>query len=162
VLVAVFAAGALAAEGGALSRTAERNATQNQAAANLGGGNTGTGRGADLRAIASPRKTPQTLTGFPAGTLPGDSGGSAAGAGAPQEGRVVQAGEPLNPIIDQGMVGTKLDQICAVVDHAGYWVVRGRYSSAVLDSAYTFFLMNGRRRISTLYFDRGMKLVAVQ
>jgi hypothetical protein len=60
------------------------------------------------------------------------------------------------------MIGTNLDRICVVVDHAGYSIARVRYTPTALDSAYTFFLMNGRRRMATLHFDRGMKLVAVQ
>ncbi|MDR1874708.1 MAG: hypothetical protein LBQ90_06830 [Synergistaceae bacterium] len=161
VLVVVFAAGALAAEGNALARVAEKNATQNRAADSMGAGNTGSGRGTDLKAIASSNRTPTTFTGFPAGTLPGDSGRGAVST-IPQEERVVVRGEPLPPVIDLRLVGTKLDRIYAIVDHAGYSIVRRGYAANSLDGPYTFSLMSGRRRLSTLYFDREMRLVTVR
>lgn len=161
-LVVICAAGAFAAEGGALSQVAAKRETAGQSAANLGAG----GPGTDLKAIASPKKGPTTFTGFPAGTLPGSSGAApasgTAATPAPLEGRVVLRGDPLAPVIGPEMVGTKLDRISAIVDHAGYRLIRMRYAPRALDSAYTFRLWQGKRRVSTLYFDRSMKLTFVQ
>jgi hypothetical protein len=119
----------------------------------------------DLKAIASPKK-PQTFTGFPAGTLPGDSrGASGDGEGKPSNnpvGKVVFSGDRLDPVIGSEMAGSKLDYICAIAGHMGYTIEGGTYLPTSLDAAYSFRLMSGRRRISTLYFDRGLKLLEVQ
>ncbi|MDR1730772.1 MAG: hypothetical protein LBR61_01625 [Synergistaceae bacterium] len=163
--ILVFAAGAFAAEGGALARTAQKNAALNRAAESAGAGeSSASGRGTDLRAISSlsTKKAPTTFTGFPAGTLPGDTGAAAGGASSPQEGRVVLRGETLNPVIGAGQAGITLDRVYAMADHAGYSLVRRGYTERSLDSPYVFSLIQGRRRVSTLYFDRSMKLVAVR
>lgn len=167
LIVVIFASLALAAEGGALAQTAAKREAANQSAASLGAGNTSSGPGVDLKAIASPKKAPTTFTGFPAGTLPGGgSGGTSSPAATPPapEGSVVLigSGAPLTPVVGSGLIGTKLDRVCAIADHAGYSLVRQRYVSNTLDSAYTYNLMSGRRKLSTLYFDRSMKLLFVQ
>ena len=158
--IMIFASLGYAAERrlGAVAATNARTQASGQAAANYGAGPSG--RGTDLAAISSGRTQPQTLTGFPAGTLPGDSAG---GGGNEQPlSRVAMSGEPLLPVIGPEMVGSKLDRICAIADHVGYTVARGGYSPTVMDTPYTFALMNGQRRISTLYFNRSMILVAIQ
>lgn len=162
-LIFIFASlASAAAPGGAVSTHVDRAQRANEAAASLGGGATSSGPGADLRAIASPKK-PQTLTGFPAGTLPGDTVGGSSGADSNNpQGRVVFSGDPLSPLIGPEMVGTKLDRICMIAAHVGYTVERRSYSPTSLDSAYAFSLMNGRRRVATLYFDRSMTLQMVQ
>lgn len=165
LIVVIFASLSVAAEGGALAQTAAKREAANQAAANLGAGNTGSGPGTDLKAIASPKKAPTTFTGFPAGTLPGGGGGASPAATTPApEGSVVLigSGTPLTPVVGSSLIGTKLDRICAIADHAGYSLVRQRYMTSTLDSAYTYNLMNGRRKLSTLYFDRSLKLLFVQ
>ncbi|MDR1977503.1 MAG: hypothetical protein LBQ42_02090 [Synergistaceae bacterium] len=167
VLLVFFAPSAMAAtvQRGAVSTSNARTQAANAAAANLGAGPSGSGPGVDLKAIASPKK-PQTLTGFPAGTLPGDSrGASGSGGGGSNnnpEGKVVFSGDPLTPIIGPEMMGSRLDYICTVAGHVGYTLERGVYLPTALDVAYMFRLMNGRRRVSTLYFDRSLKLLDVQ
>jgi hypothetical protein len=118
----------------------------------------------DLKAIANPKKT-QTFTGFPAGTLPADSRGAGNDQGKPSNnpvGKVVFSGDPLDSAIGSEMAGAKLDYICNVAGHMGYTIERGTYLPTSLDVAYTFRVMHGRRRISTLYFDRGLKLLEVR
>jgi hypothetical protein len=163
MLLVLFASSAFAAAAsrGAVSTSNARTQAANEAAAKLGAGPSGAGPGVDLRAIASPRR-PQTFTGFPAGTLPGDNNQGANEPSNNPVGSVVYSGDPLDPIIKPDMVGSKLDFICAVAGHVGYTVERGPYFPDALDAAYTFRLMNGRRRISTLYFDRSLKLLEVQ
>jgi hypothetical protein len=167
MLLVLFVPSALAATAprGAVSTSNARTEAANAAAANLGAGPSGTGPGVDLRAIASPRR-PQTFTGFPAGTLPGDGRGTDTSENEKPSnnpvGKVVFSGDPLDPIIKSDMAGSKLDFICAVAGHVGYTVERGSYFPNSLDVAYTFRLMNGRRRVSTLYFDRSLKLLEVQ
>lgn len=141
---------------GVLSQVQSKRDTVNASTANLG-----PGMGTDLRAIASPKKT-TTATGFPAGTLPFDgTGGSASTQNNSPAGRVVFSGEPLDPIIGAGLVGATLDKVCAIADHVGFRIVRNRFDPNALDSAYSFSVIRGGRRISTLYFDRGLKLLAV-
>ena len=135
------------------------------AAAQLGAGpSSAGGPGVDLKAIASPKK-PQAFTGFPAGTLPGDGRGGEGAEEKPSNnpvGKVVFSGDPLDPVIGSEMAGSTLHYICAIAGHMGYTIEGGAYLPTSLDVAYTFRLMNGRRRISTLYFDRGLKLLEVR
>ncbi|MDR2180199.1 MAG: hypothetical protein LBP21_07810 [Synergistaceae bacterium] len=165
LVLLVFWASSAAAATGAVSGTNAKTQATNEAAAKLGAGPSGSGPGVDLKAIASPKK-PQTFTGFPSGTLPGDNrDGSQEGEEKPANnpvGKVVYSGDALDPIIGAEMTGSKLDDICAIAGHMGYTLERGSYLSTSLDAAYTFSLMNGRRRISTLYFDRGLKLLEVR
>ena len=126
--------------------------------------------GADLKALAKPKKAATTLTGFPAGTLPGDkapgksaSGGGGDGAPASSQGRVVLSGELLDPLIGEPQLGLSLDRIFAIADHAGYsLVLRRRYVASALDAPYSYTLMKGRRRLATLFFDRSLKLSLIQ
>lgn len=120
--------------------------------------------GADLKAIASPKK-PVTATGFPAGTLPGGGGsaGTASGEGSAAPGRVVLSGDPLEPLVGASHLGSSLDRIYAMADHAGYGLVlHGRYAPSALDAPYSYSLMRGRQRIATLFFDRSLKLSGIQ
>ena len=49
-----------------------------------------------------------------------------------------------------------------MADHVGYvLVLRQRYKPSALDAPYSYILMNGRRRIATLFFDRSLKLSSV-
>ena len=117
----------------------------------------------DLQAVANPKK-PQTLTGFPEGTLPGSPRG---GSGNPEvkgpEGRVVFSGDPIEPVISDALAGMSLNDVCAIADKLGYSIVQQRYlGTSSLDSAYSFRVFQGRRRIGTLYFDRGLKLLSVR
>ena len=150
-------AAAVIHQGGALAATAAKSQTSNQTAANMGAG----GPGSDLRAISSPSTRPQTFTGIPSGALAGDDIGSGGGNAEPP-GRVVMSGEPLAPIIGPEKVGLKLDNISVIARHVGYTISRLSYSPTVMDMPYTFALMNGNRKISTLYFDRSMTLQMVQ
>ena len=126
--------------------------------------------GADLKALARRKKAATTLTGFPAGTLPGDkaSGESASGSGgdgasASSAGRVVLSGEPMTPLIGASQLGLPLDRIFTIADHAGYsLVLRRRYVASALDAPYSYSLMKGRRRLATLFFDRSLKLSMIQ
>ena len=126
--------------------------------------------GADLKALAKPKKAATTLTGFPAGTLPGEkaSGESASGSGgdgapASSQGRVVLSGEPMTPLIGASQLGLSLDRIFTIADHAGYsLVLRRRYVASALDAPYSYSLMKGRRRLATLFFDRSLKLSLIQ
>ena len=164
-LVVILESSAYAAQSlGAIAATQAKNASQNQAAANLGAGPVGSGRGAgsDLRAIRNPSAPrPQTLTGLPQGMIPGDRINPEEDPNKPK-GSVVFSGDPIAPIIGPEMVGSKLDRVCVIAAHVGYTVVRRSYTSTTLDSAYSYNLMKGRRRISTLYFDRSMTLRMVQ
>jgi hypothetical protein len=162
LLVVLFASLSSAAERrlGAVAGANAQASARDQALNQYGAGATGSGPGADLRAISSPKK-PQTLTGFPAGTLPGDSTGGGSSGGVVT--RMVMSGEePLPPVIGYEMVGSKLDMICTIAAHVGYTVVGRGYSPTVMDTPYTFALMNGNRKISTLHFNRSMTLVMVQ
>ena len=156
--IMIFASLSAAAERrlGAVAANQARTQASGQAAANLGA----SGPGSDLRAISNPRQQPQTFTGFPAGTLPGDAQGGG-GSGEPLP-KIVMSGEPLAPIIGPEMIGAKLDRICAVAGHVGYNIVKLGYSPTVMDTPYTFALMRGNRRISTLYFNHSMTLVMIQ
>jgi len=158
LFIMIFASLSPAAERrlGAVAATQARSAAGQQSAAQLGAGG---GAGTDLRAISSPRTTPQTLTGFPAGTLPGDTSG---GKEERPVGKAVYSGDPLPPVIGPEMLGSKLDRLSVVAAHVGYSIVRMGYSPTVMDTPYTFALMNGNRKISTLYFNRSMALVMVQ
>ena len=126
--------------------------------------------GADLKALAKPKKAATTLTGFPAGTLPGDkvpgksaSGSGGDGAPASSQGRVVLSGDPLDPLIGEPQLGLSLDRIFAIADHAGYsLVLRRRYVASALDAPYSYSLMKGRRRLATLFFDRNLKLSMIK
>jgi len=133
-----------------------RRAAAGQAASNLGAGD---GTRSDLRAISAPRQQPQTFTGLPAGSLPGDSMG--AGDGQP-ESRVVLSGERLAPTIGTNMIGQRIDRIAVIAGHVGYTMVRAGFSPTVIDTPYSFTLMNGNRRVSTLYFSRSMTLMAIR
>ena len=123
--------------------------------------------GADLKALAKPKKAATTFTGFPAGTLPGDKapGESASGGGGDEAsaGRVVLSGEPVTPLIGAPQLGLSLDRIFTIADHAGYsLVLRTRYVASALDAPYSYSLMKGRRRLATLFFDRSLKLSMIQ
>lgn len=123
------------------------------------------GRGSDLAAIGSPKKTATTFTGFPAGTLPGNDGkstevaGTTGGEAAPS--RVALVGDPLIVPISDANLGDKLDKIAVVADHVGYTLVmRPRYRPrSLLEPPYSYYLMRGKRRLKTLFFDRQLKLV---
>jgi len=132
-----------------------RRAAAGQATANVGGESAR----ADLRAIAAPRTQPQTATGLPAGVLPGDTLG--AGNDGPVL-RTVLSGEPLPSAIGFEFIGERLDRISVIAGHVGYNLVRGGFNPAVLDTPYTFALMRGNRRVSTLYFNRSMTLMAIR
>jgi hypothetical protein len=73
----------------------------------------------------------------------------------------VYSGDPLPPVIGQEMVGSRLDRICVIAAHVGYTISRRTFSPTVMDMPYTFALMNGNRKLSTLYFNRSMTLVMV-
>ena len=159
LFIMIFASLSAAAERrlGAVATHQARTQASGQAAADLGAA----GPGSDLRAISRPREGPQTFTGFPAGTLPGSSPGSGGESVDPLE-RTVMSGEPLAPIIGPEMIGSKLNRLCVVAGHVGYNIVSLGYSPTVMDTPYTFALMNGNRRVSTLYFNRSMTLVMIQ
>ena len=166
VLLAVFFVMIFAAESraSAIASSQARAQASGQAAANLGAG----GPGSDLRAIASlrpPQQQQQTFTGFPAGTLPGSTMGGADG-GPVDKVVMTMPGDsslpPLSPVIGPEMAGSKLDRLSVIANHLGYNIVRMSYSPTVLDTPYTFALMNGNRRIATLYFNHSMTLVMVQ
>ena len=126
------------------------------------GGASSSGRGADLRAIASPKKGGTTFTGFPEGTLPG-SGGDQSAEQEKEAQRVALVGDPLAPVISEANIGSPLDRICAIADHVGYQMVLRRVrTSSSLEPPYTYSLMNGRRRLNTLQFDHQLKLVSIQ
>ena len=149
----------LASAQGAMATEAARRQAAGQAAANLGV----QGPGPDLRAIASPRQQPQTLTGFPAGTLPGSTrGGVGESTGMEVVGKAVLSGQALPPIIGEGMIGETLDHVCAVVAHVGYTIVRRADVTNSLDAFYMFDVMSGRNRRARLYFDRSMKVLRVE
>ena len=144
------------AEEGAVSTVQARRAAARASAEQLGAG----GVGSDLKAIATPKKKATTFTGFPEGTLPGSEG--AGGGGTLVPGRVVLSGDPLEPLVGASHIGTPLDRICAMADHVGYALVpRRRYVPSALDAPYSYLLMNGRRRVATLSFDRSLKLTSV-
>ena len=96
-----------------------------------GGGSAPASRGADLRAIASPKKGNTSFTGFPSGTLPGDGGEGSGGEGEQEEKKpalVAMVGDPLLEPISEANVGNGLDRIGAIADHVGYHLVmRHRY-----------------------------------
>ena len=156
VLLAVFFIGVSASlsdanPSGAIAAEQARRAAASQASVSAGG--------PDLRRIAAPRQQPQTVTGLPAGVLPGDRLDS--GEEAPTA-RTVLSGEPMAPAIGPGLIGERLDRIITVAGHVGYNIVRVGFSPTVLDSPYTFAVMRGNRRVSTLYFSRSMSLVAIR
>ena len=158
LFIMIFASLSVAADArlGAVAATNARSQASAQSAANLGAG----GPGSDLRAISSPSTRPQTFTGIPSGALAGDDIG---GGGDEQPlSRVAMSGEPLAPLIGPEKVGSKLDHLCVIAGHVGYTIVRMSYSPTVMDMPYTFALMNGNRKISTLYFNRSMSLAMVQ
>ena len=175
-VVLIFASLASAAERvGAIAATNARSQAGAAAAANLGGGG---GPGVDLRAIANPNKQPQSFTGFPTGTLPGDSGGrGSAGTGANnnqagQNAVWAGSGNSLAPIIGPGMkprarkgsstppVAT-LEDVYAAAAHVGYTVVMRAYTPNSLDSAYTVDVMSGRSRKARVFLDRKMWVLSV-
>ena len=159
LFVVVFTSVSAAAERrlGATAAAAARDRSAAQTREQLGAGG---GAGTDLRAISRPSGQPQSFTGFPTGTLPGDT----AGGGGSEEplARVAMSGDPLAPIIGPEMVGSKLDRLAVIAAHVGYSIIRLGYSPTVMDTPYSFALMNGKRKVSTLYFDRSMSLVTVQ
>lgn len=115
--------------------------------------------GPDLRRISAPRQQPTTFTGLPAGTLPGDRLGT--GEEVPTA-RTVPSGEPMAPAIGPNMIGNRLDRVSAVASHVGYNIVQIGFNPTVLDTPYRFAVMRGNRRISTLYFNHSMTLVAIR
>lgn len=154
---------AFGAEQGAIAAARSARAKMDASTAKMEAAATGS----DLKAIASPKKSATTFTGFPAGTLPGGgaSGGTAAseGSDAAPAGRVVLSGDPIEPIVGASQIGSSLDRIWAIADHAGYGLVlRTRYAPTALDAPYSYSLMRGRRRIATLFFDRSLKLSSIQ
>jgi len=156
VLLAVFLVGVSASLSEANPRNAvaaeqARRAAASQASVSAGG--------PDLRRIAAPRQQPTTVTGLPAGVLPGDRLGT--GEEAPTA-RTVLSGEPMAPAIGPGMIGERLDRVSMVAGHVGYNLVRVGFSPTVMDSPYTFAVMRGSRRVSTLYFSRSLTLVAIR
>ena len=156
--VMIFASLSAAAERslGAVAATNARTQASSQAAANLGAG----GPGSDLRAIAGNRQQqPRSFTGLYAA---GDSAAAGGGENTNPEGKAVFSGDPLSPPIGPEMIGAKLNRLCVIADHVGYSIVALGYSPTVMDTPYSYALMNGRRRISTLYFDRSMALMAIQ
>lgn len=130
------------------------------------GGSAPSGRGSDLRAIASPKKGNTSFTGFPSGTLPGDSGeGSGEGEQeAKQPELVAMVGDPLLAPINEANLGNGLDRIGMIADHVGYrLLLRHNYCPrSTLEPPYSYYLMNGRRRMKTLFFDHQLKLVRLQ
>ena len=70
-------------------------------------------------------------------------------------------GDPLIAPISDANVGDKLDKLVMIADHVGYTLVmRPRYRPrSLLEPAYSYYLMQGRRRLKTLFFDRQLKLV---
>lgn len=126
----------------------------------------GGGRGSDLRAIATPRKEPQSFTGFPSGTLPGDTPNNAGGTQPekPAE-RVAAEGDPLTFPINEGeSIGQGLNRIGIIADHIGCSLVRvsSYRPSSPLEAPYSYYLMQGRRRVARLYFDHQLKLVSFE
>ena len=158
LFIMIFASLSAAAERrlGAVAATQARSQASGQAAANLGAG----GPGSDLARISSGPRTQQSFTGFPTGTLPGD-GGDGGGSVEPAV-RVAMSGDPLSPVIGPEMVGSTLDRLAVIASHVGYTIARVGYSPTVMDMPYTFALMNGNRKVSTLYFNRSMILVMIQ
>ena len=136
---------------GAVAAEQARRAAASQASTSAGG--------PDLRRIAAPRQQPQTLTGLPAGVLPGDRLGD---ENEVPTSRTVLSGEPMAPTIGPNMIGERLDRVAIVAGHVGYNIVRVGFSPTVLDTPYTFAVMRGNRRISTLYFNRSMTLMAIR
>lgn len=124
----------------------------------------GSGRGADLRAIASPKKGPTSFTGFPSGTLPGDDGDSSEEGEKPEVKRVAMVGDPLLEPISEANIGTGLNGIGMIADHVGYRLVpRPKYRPrSTLEPPYSYYLMQGGRRLKTLFFDHSLKLVSLQ
>lgn len=151
---------AFGAEQGAIAAARSARAKMDASTAKLEAAATAS----DLKAIASPKKSATTFTGFPAGTLPGGGSPAASPTGsAPEPGRVVLSGDPIEPIVGASQIGSSLDRIWAIADHAGYGLVlRTRYAPTALDAPYSYSLMRGRRRIATLFFDRSLKLSSIQ
>lgn len=120
-------------------------------------------RGADLRAIASPKKA-TTATGFPAGTLPGDGGDTDEEQEPVEKKRVALVGDPLAEPISEADIGTGLNGIATIADHVGYQLLlRTNYRPrSLLEPPYSYQLMQGRRRLKTLFFDHSLKLVSIQ
>lgn len=160
--LACVAPGAVRPKRSATRDTQERAAAARAAEEKLTGD---VGRGSDLAAISTPKKTATTFTGFPAGTLPGNGGRSAEVAGTTENdaapSRVALVGAPLIAPISDVNMGDKLDKIAMIADHVGYTLVmRPRYRPrSLLEPAYSYYLMQGRRRLKTLFFDRQLKLV---
>jgi len=115
---------------------------------------------AGVQAIRA-RQSQQTATGFPAGSLPGDSARGGDDESEPPA-RVAMVGDPLAPIIGSEMLGYSLDRISAIASHVGYHIVKVGFSPTVMDTPYTFALMSGNRRISRLFFTHSMTLAAIQ
>ena len=170
LFITIFASLSSAAERrlGAIAATQASHQAQSQAAANLGAGGS---PGTDLRAISSAsrgQQQPTTFTGFPAGTLPGNSAGGGGSSGGAVATKVIMTlpGEsslaPLSPIIGFDMLGSKLSDIYSVADNVGYTIGRRTYSPTVMDTPYSYALMRANRKIATLYFNRSMTLVAIQ
>ena len=157
---AVSTAFAAPAALGAVSGANARTQTTNDAAARMGAGSSGSGPGADLRAIAT-RRQPTTATGLPPGFFDGSGGG--AGTQAPSvEGKAVFSGEPLPPFIGPEMAGAPLDRVFVVAAHAGYTVVNRAFTPNSLDSAYTFDVMSGRARKARVHCDLSLKVLWVE
>lgn len=141
-------------------RAARARAAEEQLTGSSGTGSSG--RGSDLAAISSPKKA-TTFTGFPAGTLPGD--GATQPEGDPKSPQLVaMSGDPLLGPISDAHLGQSLDKIAVIADHVGYrLVMRPTYRPrSLLEPPYSYYLMKGRRRIKTLYFDRQLKLALLR
>lgn len=152
------------ATGATQARHAAAMAEQEKLTGGSGGG--ASGRGADLRAIAGPKTGNTSYTGFPAGTLPGNEG-EASGEGeqeVKQPELVAMVGDPLLAPVNEANVGNGLDRIGMIADHVGYrLVLRHNYRPrSMLEPPYSYYLMNGRRRLKTLFFDHQLKLVRLQ
>ena len=153
--------GAWGSEQGALSAVQARRAAARASEERLEAGRDRS----DLKAIANPKKEAATFTGFPEGTLPGNEGDGegAEGGRALLPGRVAPSGGPSESLLGASHIGASLDRICTVADHMGYVLVpRLSCVPSALDAPYSYTLMNGRRRVATLFFDRSLKLASVE
>jgi len=113
-----------------------------------------------LRAIATQRQTPQSFTGLPAGAMGGV--GSEPTEPPDPSVRTIMSGEPAPPLIGQEMVGKRFSQVADAARHVGFGLVQVNFSPNVVDTPYTFALMNGTRRVATLYFNHSMSLVVIR
>ncbi|GHS87766.1 hypothetical protein AGMMS49957_08210 [Synergistales bacterium] len=156
VFITLFASSAFAA--GMVQTHNARMQARNQTLENYGAGG---GMNADLKAIPRSGKA-VTMTGLPAGSF--GSGSSLEEIPEDQRpvGKVVLAGDHMDSPIGAGLVGSKLDRVCAIAEHIGYKVVKKGYTPNSIDAVYSFIVMNGKSRVATLYFDRSMRLSMVE